>query len=275
MKLNSILILGSSGQIGTHLQKVLKSKGYEIIEFDIVNNSNEDLRIKGSLDYHILEADFVMFLAFDVGGSYYLEKYQNTYDFINNNILIMQNTFELLKKYNKPFIFTSTQMSNMIDSPYGILKTVGEFYSKSLNGLFVKFWNVYGIELDENKSHVITDFIRKGKSNGVIDMRTNGEETREFLHADDASECLIKIMENYNSIDRTQQLHISSFKVTSIIDIATIVSEYLNCGYKPNPYKVDDIQHNRNNKPNPYILNFWQPKIGLKEGILDIINLMK
>jgi hypothetical protein len=37
-------------------------------------------------------------------------------------------------------------MSNMSYSPYGVLKNVGELYTKSLNGLIVKFWNVYGIE---------------------------------------------------------------------------------------------------------------------------------
>lgn len=271
----NVLILGSAGQIGTHLKKVLLKHNYNVIEFDIENSYTEDLRIKGSVEYELSKCDFVMFAAFDVGGSYYLEKYQHTYDFINNNILIMQNTFELLKKYNKPFIFMSTQMSNMIDSPYGVLKTVGEFYTKSLNGLFIKFWNVYGIEKDEEKSHVITDFIRKAKKFNHIVMRTNGEESREFLHADDASECLIKIMENYYNIDRNKNLHISSFKQTKILDLAKIIATIFNCTYEPNPYKIDDIQHNRNNKPDDYILQFWQPKIELVDGIHDIINLIK
>lgn len=273
--MKNVLILGSAGQIGTHLKKVLLEHKYQVTEFDIENSFTEDLRIKNSAEYEIMNADFVMFAAFDVGGSYYLEKYQHSYEFINNNILIMQNTFELLKKYNKPFIFMSTQMSNMIDSPYGVLKTVGEFYTKSLDGLFIKFWNVYGIEKDEEKSHVITDFIRKAKQHKHIVMRTTGEETREFLHADDASECLIKIMENYDQIDRNIPLHISSFVVTKIIDVAKIVSQYLGCTYEPNPYQIDNIQHNKNNKPDPYILNFWKPKIVLKDGILDIIKLME
>ena len=42
-------------------------------------------------------------------------------------------------------------------------KKIGEIYSESLNGIIVKFWNVYGIEKDKNKSHVITDFIIKAK----------------------------------------------------------------------------------------------------------------
>ena len=58
----------------------------------------------------------------------------------------MSNTFNLLKKYNKKFIFASSQMSNMDFSSYGVLKKIGEDITKSLNCLYVKFWNVYGIE---------------------------------------------------------------------------------------------------------------------------------
>ncbi len=272
--IKKVLILGSSGQIGSHLKNVLMKNGYEVTEFDIENSVHEDLRIKHSAEVSISNSDFVMFAAFDVGGSYYLEKYQHTYGFIDNNILIMQNTFELLKKYNKPFIFMSTQMSNMIDSPYGVLKTIGEFYTKSLNGLFIKFWNVYGVEKDEEKSHVITDFIKKAKKNNHISMRTDGNESREFLHVNDASECLIKIMENYRTIDRNKNLHISSFVQTKIIDVAKIISNHFKCTFEPNKNQIDNIQNNRNNIADTYVLEFWKPKINLNDGIIDIINIM-
>jgi hypothetical protein len=113
-----------------------------------------EARIK-ELEEKIIEADFVHFLAFDIGGSMYMAKYQNTFDFISNNIKIMNNTFDLLKKYNKPFIFASSQMSNMSYSTYGTLKAIGEKYTEALGGIIVKFWNVYGYETDMEKSHVI------------------------------------------------------------------------------------------------------------------------
>ena len=48
------------------------------------------------LEKHIRAADFVFFLAFDVGGSRYLSKYQHTFEFLHNNVKLMSNTFELL-----------------------------------------------------------------------------------------------------------------------------------------------------------------------------------
>ena len=126
------LILGSKGQIGFHLVSYLQSIGEDIIEFDIVNNTNQDLRIyyNSLLENKIKECDFIHFLAFDIGGSIYMEKYQDTFNFIDNNIKIMDRTFNLIKKHKKPFIFASSQMSNMSYSTYGILKCIGEKYTK-------------------------------------------------------------------------------------------------------------------------------------------------
>ena len=79
-----IAILGSSGQIGTYLTKYLLDRGHIIYEYDIVNSPEQDLRKipNHNLETIICSADFVFFLAFDVGGSRYLKKYQHTFNFI-------------------------------------------------------------------------------------------------------------------------------------------------------------------------------------------------
>ena len=148
-----ILNLGSSGQIGAYLTEYLRKKGHEVIEYDKNLGAQYNLTAIPStwLESCIKQADFVFFLAFDVGGSRYLKKYQHTFDFINNNTRLMANVFGLLEKYNKRFVFASSQMSNMSYSPYGVMKRVGELYTTSLKGLIVKFWNVYGIEKDMDK----------------------------------------------------------------------------------------------------------------------------
>ena len=82
-----ITVLGSSGQIGAYLSEYLSKKGHIVREFDIVNGSHQDMtHIPNTyLRNSIMESDFVFFLAFDVGGSRYLKKYQHTFDFVNNN----------------------------------------------------------------------------------------------------------------------------------------------------------------------------------------------
>ena len=72
-----ILILGSSGQIGSHLEEFLsKKKNYQVLKFDIVLGKPFDLRNfrNDNIEKYIKKSDFVYFLAFDVGGSRYLKK---------------------------------------------------------------------------------------------------------------------------------------------------------------------------------------------------------
>jgi nucleoside-diphosphate-sugar epimerase len=267
--MKNVLVLGSSGQIGFALKNYLSIK-YNVTEFDIERSLEEDLRNRYILDKLLQDTDFVFFLAFDVGGSTYLKKYQDTKEFMDNNMKLMLYTFESLEKYKTPFIFASSQMANMSYSNYGILKHIGEKYTQMLNGILVKFWNVYGLEKDEKKFHVITDFIKSAKQNNHISIKTSGEEERQFLHADDCSSCLEILMNKYSELPRDKDYHITSFEWTKIIDIAKIISSISNTTYSIG--EAYDIQLNKKNEPDEYILNFWQPKITLENGIKDIYN---
>ena len=276
-----ITILGSSGQIGAYLSEYLSRKGHIIREFDIVNGGHQDMTIIPNpyLENAIEESDFVFFLAFDVGGSRYLKKYQHTFDFVNNNTRLMTNTFGLLEKYKKPFVFASSQMSNMSYSPYGTLKRVGELYTESLGGLIVKFWNVYGIEKDHDKAHVITDFIRKGFEEGDFEMMTDGEELRQFLYAEDCCEGLEAVMKNYNQFYSDDPLHITNFDYTSIREVAIIIeNEFRLIGKTVNitPGQASDsVQLDKRNEADRFIEKFWSPKTDLETGISKVFASMK
>jgi len=276
-----VLVLGSSGQIGAYLTEYLKEKGHDVREFDKNNDKDQDLTTIPSVELHrnIMTADFVFVLAFDVGGSHYLKKYQHTFGFIDNNTRMMANVFHYIERYKKPFVFASSQMSNMSYSPYGVMKRVGELYSKSLGGLIVKFWNVYGIEKDMEKAHVITDFIKKGFDTDTIDMMTDGTEEREFLYAEDCCEALDTIMERYDEFTSDDELHITSAVSTSILEIAgTIQSLFKGIGKEvtvtPTASK-DEVQKDARNISDPYIRKWWEPKTSIVDGITKVFNEMK
>ena len=276
-----ITILGSSGQIGAYLTEYLRDKGHDVREFDMVNGENQDMTKIPNPDLHALIAtsEFVFFLAFDVGGSRYLKKYQHTFKFIDNNTRMMANAFGYLEQYKVPFIFASSQMSNMSYSPYGAMKRVGELYTKSLGGLIVKFWNVYGIEKDMEKSHVITDFIRKGFETGTIDMMTDGTEQRDFLYAEDCCEALETVMDRYSEFTSDSNLHITTGIYTSILEIAQQIQLYFGGIQKeveviPASSK-DEVQKDARNIPDPYIRKWWEPKTSITLGIGKVFESMK
>ena len=276
-----ILILGSGGQIGAYLTDYLNKIGYEVLEFDVVNGLHQDMTEIPNPELHrqIMRSHFVFFLAFDVGGSHYLKKYQHTFKFIDNNARMMANVFGLLEKYDKPFVFASSQMSNMSYSPYGVMKRVGELYTKSLGGLIVKFWNVYGIEKDMEKAHVITDFIRKGFETGVIDMMTDGTESREFLYAEDCCEGLEAVMGNYDRLTSDDELHITTGNYTTILEIAQSIQKlFSNIGKEVvirRSESVDEVQKDAKNVSDPYIQKFWRSTTSVEEGLKKVFNNMK
>ena len=276
-----VAILGSSGQIGAYLTTYLREKGHDVDEVDVANGPQYDLRdtLTTKVDLIIRNADFVFFLAFDVGGSRYLKKYQHTFDFINNNTRLMAYTFSLLKKYRKRFVFASSQMSNMSHSPYGVMKRVGEMHTKALNGLIVKFWNVYGIENDMDKAHVITDFINKGFDEGNFEMLTDGTEERQFLYAEDCCEALETVMNSYTDFKSDDPLHITSFHSNSIREIADIIQGQFQLIGRSVKIKAglakDSVQMDKRNEADNYILGWWIPNTTIDKGIAKVFNAMK
>ena len=270
------LVLGSAGQLGLALCQYLTEQGHEVATYDIADNIDQDLRIPNHpvLEQLVSDTDFVFFLAWDVGGSTYLAKYQDTFDFIQNNLKIITNTFEILKNQNKPFIFASSQMANMSYSSYGLTKSVGEKITSVLGGLTVKFWNVYGVEHDPEKTHVVTDFINKAKHTGVINMLTDGTEARQMLHATDCSECLYILSNKYSELPRDQEYHITSFEWTNMLDIANMIAGHFPGTIVQPAQTKDMIQKDKRNEADNSILNYWQPKISLSEGIKNIISEM-
>lgn len=277
-----VTVLGSSGQIGAYLTEHLRANGHEVIEIDKELGPEHNLTVIPNeyVELQIKRSDFVFVLAFDVGGSRYLKKYQHTFDFVNNNARMMASVFTMLEKHHKRFVFASSQMSNMSHSPYGVLKRVGELYTNTLKGLTVKFWNVYGIENDMDKAHVITDFIRKGFEETEFEMLTDGTEERQFLYAEDCCEALETIMDNYTDFKPEDALHITSFHSNTVREIANIIQ---GCFGLIGNYEVniksglakDSVQMDKRNAPDTYILDWWVPKTTIDVGIRKVFNEMK
>jgi nucleoside-diphosphate-sugar epimerase len=161
-------------------------------------------------------------------------------------------------------------MADMKHSTYGGLKFIGERLTISMGGTITRLWNVYGPERDLQKAHVITDFALNAQREGKIEMLTNGEETRQFLHAEDCSRALYMISKDPSRF-AGQSLDVTNFEWTSIREIANIVSSI--CGNVPviPGTKEDTVQKLVDVPPDEYILQYWKPKLTLEEGIRDVI----
>jgi nucleoside-diphosphate-sugar epimerase len=274
-KIKSVMVLGSEGQIGKPLSLYLRKNNIKVYDVDLLSGKEHDLRGDCKLiDYWLNSVDFVFFLAYDIGGTKFLKTRQGDFEFLMNNTKIMANTFSLLEKHKKPFIFASSVMAGMPWSTYGDLKRLGEHFTESLGGITTRFWNVYGPEHDEEKSHVITDFVKKAKTTGVIDMMTDGTEERQFLYADDCAAALLSLAQKYDEAKKHKKFDVSNFVWTDIKTIANTIAGHYNAKVIPS-INVDSVQKNSKIEPNKNPIQiFWQPEkcISIEDGIAKMVE---
>jgi len=269
-----VLVLGSSGTCGRSVCSAFTASGHTVVEWDIALNPDHDLRVAGCLDSVLPTVDFVVFLAFDVGGAKYMADSSTSY--IDNNLLLMHNTFASIKKAGSRFIHTTSTMSSMTHIPYAVLKRLGEFYTELLGGINVKLWNVYGREPICIKSHVIPDLIDQAVSFGAIRLRTDGLEQRSFLHADDFARGIVAIFDNYDELHGRGIIDISSSEWTSVLSVAQIIRSIVHSVLGKNvdiiPSAVVDTSHVHRNEPNLTLISaYWSPTISLVDGIRSMV----
>ena len=271
-KISNVLVLGSRGQIGSDLCEYLQSQNFIVDEIDIVLGDPHDLRNKDSLlEQKLSTTDFVIFLAFDVGGAKYLKEKESDLIFINNNIRIMENVFLAVKSMAIPFLFASSQLALSLDSTYGTLKRLGESYSSAIGGKSIRFWNVYGKEDHGAKSHAITDFVTSAINKGSIQVLSNGLETRDFLYVRDASKAITIAMKNYSELPNVSD--VASFEWRSIKSVAEDISKYLNADIFFS--EVESSNLHSKIEPRKEILEIWKPEVDFESGLKLVIEKLR
>jgi nucleoside-diphosphate-sugar epimerase len=232
---------------------------------DISENKKHDLRfleLEKLKDY-----DGCFFLAWDVGGSKYLNERNNWNSQFRNNIALINNVIPQIERSQIPFLFVSSQLAGVDESPYSLTKLLAENYCKTIKHCVIaRQWNAYGTLEELNvKSHVVSDLIMSAITKKEINLLTNGQEKRKFVHISDICEAYLLMLNNHlGSI-----YDVSSEDFFTILEIAEMIS------------KLTGAKININNKSgvNPKVLELpkvpgWKEKIDLKSGIEDLIKKM-
>lgn len=220
-----ILILGSSGYIGSNFSNFLNLHNYDVVEFDVKIDSSHDLRVVDNLKLESIldEIDFIYFFAFEIGNSSFIKENDLEFNFLKNNVSLMLNTFSSIKKHRKPVIFISSQMASNSEISYGLLKKMGEKFNKSIGGVNCRIWNVFGGVGQEKSLHVMQE-LRNSENQENIILQTDGEEMRQFIFMDDLCEMLLKVMIDFQLYTRKDFIDLTSHYWIKIIDLAKIFS---------------------------------------------------
>lgn len=295
-KHSKIYIAGHRGMVGSAVIRALNAKGY--VNLVTRTRSELDVTDQAAMNafYDTEKPDVAIIVAAKVGGIHA----NNTYpaEFMFENLAIAQNTIDGAYKagVGRLLFLGSTCIYPMLaeqpikeaslltssleptNEAYAIAKIAGlklcEFYRRQYGVCYHSAMptNLYGAgdSYHLQNSHVLPALIRRfheAKESNAAEVAVWGTGTplREFLHADDAAEGIVHLLELENP---PEWVNLGCGTEISIGDLARLIKQLI--GYqgeltfdisKPDgaPRKLTDISKIK--------ASGWSPKISIKQGV--------
>lgn len=252
-KNSKIYVAGHRGLVGSAIVRKLRKAGYE----NIIGKTREELDLIRQADVEVFfereRPDYVFLAAAKVGGI----NANNTYraDFIYENLQVQNNVINSAFRCGAQKLlflgsvciypklapvpvkeeYLLTGSLEPTNEPYAIAKIAGIKLCEAMrdqygfNAISCMPANLYGAydNFDLESSHVVPALIRKfheAKIKGAksVTLWGTGNPMREFLHADDAADALVFLMEHY---DGRELINVGTGDDISIKDLALLIKE--------------------------------------------------
>jgi nucleoside-diphosphate-sugar epimerase len=246
------LVLGAEGLIGAELTVQLRARGARVGTLDI--KSGCDLRrspLPSFSDY-----DRVWFLAWDTGGVKYIEEQSVQHQIYRNNAELCVRVFDELERSRRPFLFVTSQLAGQ-PTGYGMGKLMAEHWARQLGGVVARLWNVYGFEEPGVRSHFVTDFVFSGLQQGVIRLRSSGQERRRLLYK---SDCVRALLVAFDAM--ASGVDIAGPEWVSVRHVADRIGRLLGVEVQPGAARGLEVMRDPQRAP-----THWHPLVGLDEGL--------
>ena len=169
-------------------------------------------------------------------------------------------------------------------SPYGASKLAAEGYIRAFNecysnkSIICRFGNVYG-RYSLHKQGVINKFIINALNSKRIEVRGDGNTTRDYIHVDDICDALVSCILKLESMANREllTLHLSNSEEVSLEKLICIIEDIH--GEKLDRKYVNEIigEVKRNaalSSKAAQIINF-SPRIKLDDGLKDLYLWLK
>lgn len=217
--METYLITGAAGNVGSALTAFLLDKGHEVIALDnLSTGSRHKLPFKGEKNFTFIKADvnkytqlaeimtsrkidYVFHYAALVGVKRTLERpidVLKDIDGIKNILQLCKNTG--VKKvvyssssevYGEPVSLPQIENETPLNSklPYAVVKNLGEAYFRSYHQEFgleysiFRFFNTYGP--NQSEDFVIPKLLKQALDNQDITIYGDGSQSRTFCYIDD------------------------------------------------------------------------------------------
>lgn len=146
-----------------------------------------------------------------------------------------------------------------------------EWTKLGVNSKVIRIFNTYGPNMDPDDGRVISNFICQALTNKDITIYGDGNITRSFQYIDDLLDAIDLIMHSTND-DFHGPVNIGNDNEFTIKELAELVLILIPESKSKITYLDSVIDDPRHRKPDTSlafnILNGWQPKVNLREGVL-------
>lgn len=302
-----ILVTGGAGFIGSHLCKRLLNEGNEVICLDNLFSSskNKIVPFLSNPYFEFVRHDVTMPFYVEVDEIYNLAcpaspiHYQvNPIKTIKTSVMGAINMLGIAKRVNGKILQASTsevygnpEIHPQTESYWGNVNPIGvrscyDEGKRCAESLFINYheqnnvrikiariFNTYGPNMDIDDGRVISNFIVQALQNNDLTIYGDGSQSRSFQYVDDLVEAFMRLMQTPDNF--IGPVNLGNPKEFTMIELAKIILDLTGSKSKivhlPLP-KDDPIQRQPNINLAKEMLNDWEPKIQLKEGLLKTIQ---
>tara|TARA_B100000989_G_scaffold54803_1_gene36820 strand:+ start:2176 stop:3066 length:891 start_codon:yes stop_codon:yes gene_type:complete len=274
-----LTIIGSSGFLGSNFIEVLDKKKYNIIAFDLQENTLNKFKnykfIKGDImNLKVLErairgSDYVFNFAGQADISEDIDQVENTF---KSNLIGNNNILKICVKHKiKKYIYASSMyVFGKYGSFYKISKIASEELIREFYNLYklkyniLRFGSLFGSPYD--KKSAIHNMIKEAIDIKEITYNGHEDSLRQYIHIEDACKAALKSIDRKYDNKLISIIGRESFRVK---DIMILIGEMMNKKIKFN-FK------NKKNQGHYRITPFsFEPKVGMTINVDDYVDIQQ
>jgi len=305
-----ILVTGGAGFLGSHLCERLLDEGNDVICLDnfFTGSKSNIVHLLKNPYFELVRHDVTMPIFIEVDEIYNLAcpaspiHYQyNAIKTVKTSVMGAINMLGLAKRLKAKILQASTsevygdpEIHPQPESYWGNVNPIGprscyDEGKRCAETLFVNYhdqndvdikiariFNTYGPRMHPNDGRVVSNFIVQAIEKQDITIYGRGTQTRSFMYVDDLVEALIRLMNTNNGV--TGPVNLGNPNEFSILELANLVLELTGSSSKISyqSLPVDDpIQRRPDIALAKKLLNGWEPRIQLRDGLIKTIDYFK
>lgn len=308
VSMQTAVVTGGAGFIGSHLCDALLARGYKVICVDnLLTGRAENLEVaKKSANFQFVnqdvirglpemgKIDFIYHLASPASVVDY-QKYPKETALVNS--LGTMNVLDTARKLGARVLFASTSEiygdpkehpqkesywgnvnPNGLRACYDEAKRFGEmmcmlyFREHKLDTRVVRIFNTYGPRMRPTDGRVVSNFINQALKGDALTIYGEGNQTRSYCFVSDLVEGLLKIMNAPGKAGEVYNLgNPGEFTVQELAEmVRDLINPKLGFIYKELP--GDDPTRRRPDIEKIKRDLGWEPKVSLEEGLKMMIK---